>query len=212
MKTIKVVLFAIALLIGVSASAQDQKIIFGVKGGLNLSTITGDLNETKMKVGFNVGATLDYAFTPELYLMTGLEYTTKGVKIDVEGDPSLNAAYLQLPIHLGYKFEIAENSKIVVHGGPFVAYGINGKYKEKDPESRVEASVNTFDKMMKRFDFGLGLGAGVEIGKINIGLGYDFGLVNVADIDKTLFGLDDFEIGDISMKTGNAYFTVGYKF
>ncbi|MDR2954228.1 MAG: PorT family protein [Prevotella sp.] len=53
---------------------------------------------------------------------------------------------------------------------------------------------------LKRFDFGVGLGAGAEFGKIGVGLGYDFGLANISD-----------ESG-FSIKTQNAYLTLGYKF
>lgn len=201
MKKIKVVLFAVALLIGVSASAQDQKAIFGVKGGVNMSNLSGDVNGNKAKIGFNVGITLDYAFTPEWYLLTGLEYTTKGAKFDkIDGfKPSINAAYIQLPIHAGYKLEVSDATKVVFHAGPYLAYGVNGKAKAKT--DGVEISENTFgDDGFKRFDFGVGLGVGLEFGKIGVGLGYDFGLVNIIDLSGA------------SVKNGNAYLSVGYKF
>lgn len=56
---------------------------------------------------------------------------------------------------------------------------------------------------MNRFDFGIGLGIGAEFGKINAGLGYDFGLLDVAK---------NIEDNDLTLRNGNAYISVGYKF
>ncbi len=191
--TFKTCLVAIALLIGVNTYAQDKPVTFGVKGGLNLSNISGDVSESKAKIGFNVGITLDYGFTPDVYLLTGLELTTKGFKED--GDASSNLMYLQLPVHVGYKLSVAENTKIVFHAGPYVAYGIGGKTAAGD------IKVDSFgEDRFNAFDFGLGLGVGAEFGKIGVGLGYDFGLTNIIDL------------GGANVKNMNAYLTIGYKF
>jgi len=209
MKTIKAILFSVIILFSLNATAQDIPLRFGVKAGANLSTFTGDLDDLDAKFGFNIGVTVDYSITENIYLSSGLEFTNKGAKAEydfrpVDGDKydvTMTANYLQLPIHIGYKLPISEGVIINFHGGPYLAYGIGGKTKfEYGNKTEKE---NTFgDDGFKRFDFGLGLGAGVEFGNINVGLGYDFGLVNIADDD------DD----DISVKNGNAYLTVGYKF
>ncbi len=203
MRTIlKFSLVIIALLLVVNVNAQEKPATFGVKAGMNLSTITGDeTDDVKAKIGFNVGVTLDYTLTSDLYLLTGLELSTKGCKEDVglSKDATSNLMYLQLPIHLGYKLAVTDATKMVFHAGPYLAYGIGGKTKIS--ESGVEVSVNSFgSNRLKRFDFGVGLGVGAEFGKIGVGLGYDFGLVNIVDVD------------NVSNKNANAYLTVGYKF
>jgi len=208
MKTsFKTLLIAIALLIGVTANAQDKPLTFGVKAGMNLSNFSGDVDDTSVKIGFNFGITADYALTPELYILTGLEFTMKGSKADgtlegVKVTEKANPMFLQLPVHLGYKFAVANDTRIVLHAGPYIAYGIGGKLKYEAKQSGVTGSVDTDffgDDRFKRFDFGLGLGAGVEFGKIGVGLGCDFGLVSLAR-------------GDAKVRTMNAYLTVGYKF
>ncbi|MDH6307259.1 hypothetical protein M2451_000408 [Dysgonomonas sp. PFB1-18] len=220
MRTIlKTSLVAIALLIGVSASAQDTPITFGVKVGANLSNFSGDVEDTKAKFGFNAGVTLDYAITPDIYLLTGLEFTMKGAKaeygeeyngVSVEVTEKANPMYLQLPVHIGYKLAIADNTKLVFHAGPYVAYGIAGKAKVEYKGSVAgidlsgKAGEHDFfgseeDGGYKRFDFGLGLGVGAEFGKIGVGLGYDFGLLNMSR-------------GDAKVRNMNAYLTLGYKF
>lgn len=205
MKTIfKAALLAMALLAGMTINAQDKPLTFGVKAGMNLSNFGGDTDGTKAKIGFNVGVTVDYAFSPELYLLSGLEFTTKGSKTkEFEGEKAtLNAMYLQLPVHLGYKLKVAEATKIVFHAGPYIAYGVGGKvtYEYDGQKDKGDFFGDEEEGGCKRFDFGLGLGVGAEFGKINVGLGYDFGLLNITRED------------DFTMRNMNGYLTVGYKF
>lgn len=223
MKTIiKTSLLAIALLIGISANAQDKPLTFGVKAGMNLSNFSGDgADGSDAKIGFNVGFTVDYALTQDLYLMTGLDFTIKGAKdkgefyeeiegidVEIDGEVKANPMYLQLPVHVGYKMNIAENTKIVIHAGPYIAYGLGGKMKISGKASAGGVSVPIDDiktdffgdDAYDRFDFGLGMGVGVEFGKIGAGLGYDLGLTNIS-------GDSDYKVRNM-----NAYLTVGYKF
>lgn len=221
--TLKTGLIAVICLIAVATNAQEKPITFGVRGGVNLSNMNGDINENDAKFGFTAGISLDYAFNPNVYLLTGLDFSMKGFKsnITVQGvsesitaDLKLNLSYIQLPIHIGYKLDVAENTKVVFHAGPYLAYGVSGKWKaEADGQKE---SVNAFSNdaidsdvpKLKRFDFGLGLGVGAEFGRIGVNLGYDFGLVNV--IDKYMF--EDYGQIDASIKNMNGYLTIGYKF
>jgi hypothetical protein len=212
MKTIiKTTFVAITLLTTIIASAQEKPITFGVKAGVNLSNFTGDYY--KSKIGFRAGVSVDYAFTQDLYLLTGLNYSLQGAKLDLGnavsgtignalgslgdlgnifgdlgnilgnelgkkvGSKKTNVSYLQLPIHLGYKLEITEETKLVFHAGPYLGYALKKDYKD--------------------FDYGVGLGTGAEFGKFGVDLGWDFGLAKV---------------GVGNAKNMNGYLTVGYKF
>lgn len=207
MKTIKTILFVLVLALCVKANAQDKPFTFGVKAGANMSTLTGDYKDSKVRFGYNVGVTVDYAVTENWFVLSGLEYTTKGVNgKKVNGvKSSIGASYIQLPIHAAYKLDIASSTKLVFQAGPYVALGVNGKNKIESSNNTVALSLkeNTFGKRMKRFDFGLGLGVGAEFGKINANIGYDFGLLNVAKTQKN---------EDYKLRNGNAFVTVGYKF
>ena len=200
MKRFKLLLL-IAFL-GMVSLLNAQTSSFNIKGGLNMSSIYGDdLNDAKMKLGFHIGVGADFGFTPNLFLQTGLFYTVKGSKtvtdapISVTGD----ANYLQLPVHLAYKMDVTPGTKIVFHAGPYVAYGIGGKIKFGDQE------INTFNKdtgVFKTFDAGAGIGIGAEFGKILVDLGWDMGLINIAQEGE----------GSGNVKNKNAYISLGYKF
>ena len=202
----RLVLVVAMLAIVTGASAQLN---LGVKGGVNMSNFYGDdLDDQNVKIGFHVGLAADYEFAYNSAIQTGLFFTTKGAKYSesvgvASADFTVNPMYLQLPVHYAYKLDVTPGTRIVFHAGPYVAYGIGGKSKLSgslgDWDGETEWDVFG-DDGFKRFDAGLGLGVGAEFGPILLDLGWDMGLVNIADSNS----------GDI--KNQNAYLSVGYKF
>lgn len=205
MKTIKTVLFAAALFIGVNANAQLGlglvPFSFGIKGGPNMSNFGGDVHDTSARAGFNVGLTFDLSLPANFYLASGVEFTTKGAKYrldGVDGKISANPRYIQVPVHIGYKIHVLPSTNILFHAGPYWAYGVGGR--NKIDGEKYDFFGKGDNELAKRNDFGLGIGAGVEFWKFGVGIGYDFGLLNISRIDNT------------TIRTQNAYLSVGYKF
>lgn len=193
----------VVVLLAIASLAGAQNFSFNVKGGLNLSNLSGDVEDNKVKPGFHIGVGADYNFAPNMAIQSALLYSAKGAKADLEGiDITLNANYLQLPVHFAYKIDAAPGTKVVLHAGPYIAYGVGGEIKGK--ESGVTVAIDTFDGdigLMKRLDAGLGLGVSTEFVPILLDLGWDMGLINVAR-----------DSGNESVKNQNAYLTIGYRF
>lgn len=193
----------VVVLLAIASLAGAQNFSFNVKGGLNLSNLSGDVEDNKVKPGFHIGVGADYNFAPNMAIQSALLYSAKGAKADLEGiDITLNANYLQLPVHFAYKIDAAPGTKVVLHAGPYIAYGVGGEIKGK--ESGVTVAIDTFDGdigLMKRLDAGLGLGVSTEFAPILLDLGWDMGLINVAR-----------DSGNESVKNQNAYLTKGYRF
>jgi len=180
-----------------TVNAQEKFATFGVKAGANLSTMNGDIKKTNYVFKYQFGLTADLAFTENFYLITGLELQTKGTKSKPHGssDTKFNPMYLQIPVHAAYKFNVADNTKLVFEAGPYVAYGISGKMKTDG------SKVNIFgDDRFKRFDMGAGAAVGVEVSKFVIKTGYDFGILDVCKID------------GVKARNHGGYVTVGYQF
>lgn len=194
----KVSFLAIALLIGINVNAQDSPLSLGVKVGANLSNAGGSIPDPSAKFGFNAGFTVDYGFTPNWYLQTGLEFTMKGYKL-TKGihDESMNPMYIQLPVHAAYKLPVADGVNVVLHAGPYVALGVGGKAEYKKTGEKADFFSNDY---AQRFDAGLGGGLGVEFGAISVNLGCDFGLVDIS------------KYPGYSIKNQNAYLSLGYRF
>ena len=234
MKKILMAAVAVACALGVSAQRAsdssefsfwdnegvDQKVVIGPRVGLNVSNMSFDpkVDDAKSKIGFNVGVGVDFMLNRSFAVNTGLFYTTKGVKFE-EVDSyekytsTFNAGYLQIPVYASYRLNFAEASQMQINFGPYLAYGLNGKVKDKyedfeDPEYNEEESSDLFGTKddaagVKRFDFGLGIGLGYTIHRFYIGFDYQFGLANC---------LDKNEWGTAKAKTSNISFTIGYNF
>ena len=185
-------MIAAMLLVATVVNAQTS---FGVKAGVNASNVYGEnVKNTDAKIGFHAGVTADFHFTPNVAIQTGLLASTKGYSFNgSELKYSANPIYLEVPVHLAYKVDVTPGTRIVFHGGPYVAYGIAGKVSGED----------VFDKDgfgMKRFDTGAGFGVGAELGSFILDLGYNIGLVDISERSAN------------KVKNQNAYFSVGYKF
>jgi hypothetical protein len=82
---------------------------------------------------------------------------------------------LEVPLNLAYKFPINESAKFFIQGGPYLGYAVSGKFKGSDYSESIK-----FKDDLKRFDLGLGFGAGVEFGSIVASLNYEFSMTNIA--------------------------------
>lgn len=178
------------------ALSTQAQVKFGVKAGMNVSTqsgykdllnqedLIGELGENvdvniKSKLGFHVGAVLQYNFSNSgFFLQPELLYSNLGLKAEAklavagggiysESD-KLNLHYLQLPVYAGYKINAGLGLNILLGVGPYIGYGISG-------------NDDVFDGMYKRFDFGLSAMGGVQYNSLQITLGYDLGLIDLID-------------------------------
>ena len=104
----KSVLFVLFALISVAGFSQITG--WNAKVGMNFSNYTGDL-DLNAKVGFKLGGGFEYAFTDTWSLQPSLFLTSKGAKKDGN---SINAMYLELPVMAAARFNVADNTNLVV--------------------------------------------------------------------------------------------------
>jgi hypothetical protein len=202
---------AILFLSTISVNAQIQ---YGLKAGLNFSTISGfeEANKaladgavpgysTSYAAGSHIGFMFRYDLPAKFFLQPELLFSTQGLQEKATGQEAETSRlnFLQLPVYAGYKIKASSSLSIILAAGPYLAYGINGS-----------KGAYGNDGLFKRFDAGLSVMAGVEINKMQITAGYDFGLVDQMDVNgwntvKDLLGLP-------SIRNKNIKVSVGYFF
>lgn len=203
------------------ADAQE-KITFGVRAGLNVNSLStpGD-SGLKSRIGYHVGAVMDWNAAKNLYVQPGLYFTTRGAKSSEEGmEMKINMNYLQIPISVSYRFPVSQQVKIDVNAGPYIALGLGGKAKfsgdydyddysydydyDYDDDDYYgggdEMKMFGSEGLCKRFDAGLRFGAGVHIKQFSVGLCYDLGLMNIA------------RESEGKLKNGSFQISLGYNF
>jgi len=209
-------LFTLMLLLFVTTQSFAQ-LKFGVKAGLNLANMVNkDKDETyskdyKSKIGFHLGATAEISISEKFAIEPGLLFSTKGFKIEESGvKMTFNLNYLEIPINAVYKIDLG-SAKILINAGPYLGYAISGKAKADkavlgdngdSKEQKIEIGNDKEKSDIKPLDFGLNIGAGVEIKGITIGLQYGLGLAN----------LSPYTDNDAKMNNKVIGISVGYKF
>ncbi len=173
----KITCFILTLLLASAAVPTDAKVKFGVKGGLNISSVhlNKDILKTDNVTGFQIGPMME-ATVPligvgmdiaVLYSQKGTGVAlTDGVSADVKTD------YIDVPLNLKWKFGLP-----IVKGyfaaGPYVGFRIGGD-KVWDIPGNVVGQVEA-----KSFGAGLNFGAGVElISHLQVGINYTLGLTD----------------------------------
>ena len=170
--------------------ANAQK--FGVKGGLNLVSMSYSMEELDNSpgpiIGLHFGPIVEFKLTNRLNFNSGILYTLKGgnleiwrINNDLEFVPErvpIRLNFLEMPLNIAYIFSLRETSNFFVQAGPYVGYAINGKFKLNS--ETIDIQFGGLGNM-KRFDFGLGIGSGFQFGSWVTSLSYQFGLANRYD-------------------------------
>ncbi len=175
---------------------------FGVRAGLSMANmlIKDDdgtySDDNKMNPGFHIGPTMEVPVNDRISFETGLLLSTKGFKVSEEESfmgetydytEKINLYYLDIPLTAIGTFDVG-GAKIYGAFGPYIGIGLSGKsvYEEtydgetESEEEDIKFGSDEEEDDLKRLDYGLTAGAGVEINSILIGVSYDFGLANVA--------------------------------
>ncbi len=218
MKILNKVLIAMSVLT-ITTNLYSQRMT--VKGGLNLATVgysyfDGEEESLKMNPGINLGITAEFKIAKPLAIETGLIFSTKGFKLAQDysemGETyklnlKYNLYYIDVPLNLKGSFNIG---KVKVYGtaGPYLGIGLigSGKYEETY-NGKTESDKDIFDlenEGIKRLDYGLNVGMGVEIKAIQIGVNYGYGMQNLIEGESSS--------SEFKMTHKVLSFTIGYKF
>lgn len=175
MKKLSALLLGI-LIVSTSLFSQTR---FGVKGGLNfqnMSNISTNLNDTwKNQTGYQLGIALQFkvpligmAIQPELLYST--------VKTSIDNDPAntFDMDYVTLPINFELGVDMLVFRPFIV-ASPFISYMIQNQTRLEDQPISD----------MNRFDYGIGLGAGFDLWKLQIMGKYNWGLGKLKTADAT---------------------------
>ena len=175
-------------------SLSESSLYYGLRMGMNISTITGKYVDADSKVGMTLGGVIGarVSDTTPIFIESGLYFSGRGAK-----DLGLN--YLEIPILVKYGVQLTDDIAILPYIGPYFSYGISGKYKYNAGGSIVKDSSYDF---MKHPDMGFKIGCGGEYNKLYLEMGYQFGVLNIAK-DNPL---------DESAHTGNFFINVGVNF
>lgn len=199
-------LFAFAFFTGIYITASSQVYI---QGGVNLANISktesGTTEKNNMLTTFNAGLLGRFNLSTAFDLETGVLVDGRGAKAETYFTNStddnyvkakFNPLYIEVPFNLILRVPLDNKMNIFFNAGPYAAMGIAGKSKletkvfgaSSHSESNIKFSNDdpftseqddaAYDKI-KRFDFGLNIGGGLDLGKILLKANYGMGFTKI---------------------------------
>ena len=185
MNTKLIGILSLAVLIFTStAKAQDDKqnnIRFGVKAGVNVSNMyTKDVDDKNTMYGFNGGLFLKIPLSENIAFQPELLYSMKGAELKynntfVSGTARFSLNYIDVPLLV--VFNLSKN--VNIHGGVYVASLMNVKIKNEGTVSLFNFENELNKDNFETLDYGLTIGAGVDLDKISLGIRYEYGMKTV---------------------------------
>ncbi|OCA72251.1 opacity protein [Chryseobacterium artocarpi] len=151
-----------------SSNTSSSPVRFGLKAGLNVSTLSGD--GMKAKAGFYAGAFANIPVAQDFSVQPEVLYSGMGAKDDYNSDTKLNLDYIAVPV----MFQYNALPNLYLEAGPQFSFLVNSKLK--NGSNSVDVKDYT-----KGFDFALGLGAGYYFTpNIGVNVRYVAGLTDIA--------------------------------
>lgn len=199
MKRALLLMLVLSLALGVTAVAEDDtKMLssFGIKGGLNIANLSGDIEDNKALMAFGGGVFGQLTVSPTLIIQPEVLYMQKGTEEDVDGGEKLKLNYIEVPILVKYVFPTEGSFEPCVYAGPVISFLMSAKIGDEDIKDFVKST-----------DFGVAFGAGAEFavgeggGKFHFDGRYTLGLTNASDDDSD----DDVKNGVISVFVGYGF-------
>ena len=194
----KIMLIAAMMVATLSASAQGGPFIKPMAGG-TLATMTGDVSDLKMKVGFIGGAELGYQFGNRFALTAGALYSMQGARISNDKVKyNVNMDYLNVPIMAAF-------------------YPVNGLGIKAGAQFGFLLNAKQGDEKIKDFceknDFSIPVGLSYEFDDVALDLRYNIGLSDVfkSETHGTYNGETYRSTSDGKTRNAVIMLTIGYK-
>lgn len=173
-----------------------QKINYGIEAGYVYNNLSVSQYQSSGKSGFKAGGIIDLSLNNNLSFESGLSYIRKGgstygnslLGTDIDKIRFISMDYLQIPLMIGYRFDLTPKISIKPEIGVYYAIGLQGDGYISGIDAfgqPYEARVSTFSdgygkpyRPCNRNDAGTTFAAHFSYSHIGIKIGYDLALTN----------------------------------
>lgn len=158
----KAIVAIAALFLAISAHAQ-----FGIMGGLTSSSgnIESAIANAKGISQYHVGITYKLGIGNLLAIQPALLYNVKGTSIGAAADNleafdvNFKTGFIEIPVQVQVGFGIGSLARVYGFAEPFVGYAVSNKIEG----NWIEDFNDNWQYVKSRLEYGIGLGAGVEL-------------------------------------------------
>ncbi len=140
------------------AAAQSW---YGPIGGMSFSTCRNNDFKRSTMTQWHVGFTYKYSLPLGFAVQPSLIYQNKGAKTNINSDFTIHTSYLELPVSLQWGPDLLV-CRPFVDVTPFIGCALGNRMWNNAGESSRSMDY------LKRFEYGLGVGIGLEIWRFQV--------------------------------------------
>ncbi|MCW3120193.1 MAG: PorT family protein, partial [Chitinophagaceae bacterium] len=119
--------------------AGNSQVLYGVKGGLNLSTFTGnDVESPKFHPSFHIGGFVNFLISGKITLQPEVLFSGKGVRSDAG---TYKLGYINVPVLAQYN----DPSGFYAEAGPQAGLLLNSKLKSNGESRDIKDWLKSAD-------------------------------------------------------------------
>ena len=191
----KVIAGIIALLLSVLVipiSVMAQKVRTGIKGGLNVSNLSiGNVSDENIRPGFHVGVFTQLPVSKFFVIQPEVLYSTKGATgydtdpVDLESEYKFNLNYVDVSVSATFRLREAAD----IHIGPYVSYLTNASISTDGDLGGGAANLDRDN--FSALDYRPSASFQLNFSAVSIGIRYNYGLNQIADLDESELVLGD---------------------
>jgi hypothetical protein len=180
----KSVLLITIALFGITAMSAQEYVMFGVKGGVNFSTFSGDgsnaFNDPNGRTSFNLGLLAEIPLTDKFSVQPEVLYSGQGYDIaerNNANDIEYQLDYINIPVLA--KFYVFDG--LALEAGPQVGFLVNSEI-DSNPSSTNNGEISLSEDQFNKVDFSVALGASYKFrGGFFVNGRYNIGLTDIYD-------------------------------
>jgi hypothetical protein len=215
--------------IGATATAQ---VGFTVHGGYEAANVKNLSTDGSLTSGARAGVALDIPVyqgdMSRISIQPGVDFAMKGAKMEgtilgTKNTGTLSTYYIDVPVLINFGFDLGNDFGVFVNAGPYVSYGVGGKlaFDTALGSGESNSDFNPFSETVKlggtefglnRFDWGAQVGAGVEWNRLQLGVGTQFGLMDIRKSQNDENSEANATTNEDALRNNTFFVMVGYRF
>ena len=174
----KSILFMAAFVLSTTFAAAQEYVYFGIKGGVNFSTFSGDgfsdFNDESARTAYHLGLLAEVPVSDRFSVQPEVLYSAQGFDIirrEDNADIKHQLDYVNIPVLA--KFYLTDGFSL--EAGPQLGFIVNDQIGDGDND------VNFYDDGRNDLDVSLGLGASYKFNNFFLYGRYNAGLTDIYD-------------------------------
>lgn len=204
--------FTLVVLLAAMTVAAQAQVKFGVKGGLNLTSmkLSKDIVDKSNQAGFFIGPTVKFTLpVVGLGIDAAALYDQRNAKV---ADETVKQKSIQIPVNVRYGFGLGSSASIFIFAGPQFGFNVGDK-----DFSSLDSATNTISNMtLKSSNLSANVGLGLMLlDHLQVSANYNIAIGKTGEfnvITSTTGAISDVITGSTNARANAWQIAVAYYF